>query len=146
MIKNALFAHLRCISEVLTLTVSRCAEDRQDVPATDINDEAYIAEWTAMLAGRVEALRWHDGHRALCDVDAVITQRGDCGFVYDLTRAGAAGEDIRRHVSEVVAILRNEDVDLRARRHPSVWSPLEYGCHLRDMLLVELSQSCCCIS
>jgi hypothetical protein len=57
MIKNALFAHLRCISEVLTLTVSRCAEDRQDVPATDINDEAYIAEWTAMLAGRVEALR-----------------------------------------------------------------------------------------
>jgi AcrR family transcriptional regulator len=27
------------------------------VPATDINDEAYIAEWTAMLAGRVEALR-----------------------------------------------------------------------------------------
>jgi AcrR family transcriptional regulator len=27
------------------------------IPAADIDDEQYIAEWTAMLAGRVEALR-----------------------------------------------------------------------------------------
>jgi len=27
------------------------------VPATDMRDEDFIAEWTAMLAGRVEALR-----------------------------------------------------------------------------------------
>lgn len=27
------------------------------VPATDLQDEHYIAEWTAMLAGRVEAVR-----------------------------------------------------------------------------------------
>lgn len=27
------------------------------VPATDMRDERYIAEWTAMLAGRVDALR-----------------------------------------------------------------------------------------
>jgi AcrR family transcriptional regulator len=27
------------------------------IPAADIHDEQYIAEWTAMLAGRVEALR-----------------------------------------------------------------------------------------
>lgn len=27
------------------------------VPATDLQDEHYIAEWTAMLAGRVQALR-----------------------------------------------------------------------------------------
>jgi len=27
------------------------------VPAMDMHDEAYIAQWTAMLAGRVEALR-----------------------------------------------------------------------------------------
>jgi AcrR family transcriptional regulator len=27
------------------------------VPATDLQDKRYIAEWTAMLAGRVEALR-----------------------------------------------------------------------------------------
>jgi hypothetical protein len=27
------------------------------VPATDMQDEDFVAEWTAMLAGRVEALR-----------------------------------------------------------------------------------------
>jgi hypothetical protein len=36
-----------------------------------------------------------------------------------------------------VAILRDRDIDLRVRRQPAVWSPLEYGCHLRDMLLVQ---------
>ncbi|ORV43985.1 hypothetical protein AWC00_08350 [Mycobacterium conspicuum] len=40
-------------------------------------------------------------------------------------------------VAEVVAILRAGDVDLRSRRRPDAWSPLEYGCHLRDMLLVQ---------
>lgn len=67
----------------------------------------------------------------------MTAQCGDCGFIYDLTQAGAVPEDIRHQVAEVVAILRNDDVDLRARQHPSVWSPLEYGCHLRDMLLVQ---------
>ncbi len=27
------------------------------VPATDLHDEHYVAEWTAMLAGRIEAIR-----------------------------------------------------------------------------------------
>ena len=67
----------------------------------------------------------------------MTTQCGDCGFVYDLAQTGAVPEDIRRQVAEVVAILRSHDVDLRSRRQSSVWSPLEYGCHLRDMLLVQ---------
>jgi hypothetical protein len=46
-------------------------------------------------------------------------------------------EGIRRQVAEVVAILCNDAVDLRSRRRPSVWSGPEYGCHLRDMLLVQ---------
>ena len=74
---------------------------------------------------------------AICDDDNVTSQCGDCSFIYDLTRASAVPEGIRRHVTEIVAILRNDDVDLRSRRRPSVWSPLEYGCHLRDMLLVQ---------
>jgi DinB family protein len=28
-------------------------------------------------------------------------------------------------------------VEPRARRRPETWSPLEYACHLRDMLLVQ---------
>ena len=64
-------------------------------------------------------------------------QCGECGFTYDLAQAVAVPEDIREQIGEVVAILRDPDVDLRSRRQPSVWSPLEYGCHLRDMLLVQ---------
>ncbi len=60
-----------------------------------------------------------------------------CGFVYDLTAAGAAGEAINARVGAAVAILSDGEVDVRSRRQPAVWSPLEYGCHLRDMLLVQ---------
>jgi hypothetical protein len=74
---------------------------------------------------------------AICDGDGVTTQCEGCGFIYDLTQADAVPDGIRRQVAEVVAILRNDDVDLRSRRRPSAWSPLEYGCHLRDMLLVQ---------
>jgi hypothetical protein len=60
----------------------------------------------------------------------------ECCFTYDLRRAPTAGDDIRAAAAEVVALLcSNGDVRLRAR--PDVWSPLEYGCHLRDVLLVQ---------
>ena len=61
----------------------------------------------------------------------------DCGFVYDLGKAGTVERDIRERVAEVVAILRDGEANLRSRRQPGVWSPLEYGCHLRDMLLMQ---------
>lgn len=69
--------------------------------------------------------------------DWVTDQCPDCGFVYDLSQSGTVERDIRERVADVVAILRNRKVDLRSRRQPGVWSPLEYGCHLRDMLLVQ---------
>lgn len=62
---------------------------------------------------------------------------GECGFTYDPAMAVAVAELIGDQVGEAVAILRDPDVDLRSRRQPNVWSPLEYGCHLRDMLLVQ---------
>jgi hypothetical protein len=61
----------------------------------------------------------------------------DCGFVYHLNQSATVEQDIRSQVAEVVAILRAKGADLRIRRQPGVWSPLEYGCHLRDMLLVQ---------
>src|ERR1700751_3252344 len=64
-------------------------------------------------------------------------QCADCGFVYNLDQPGTVGRDLREPVAEVVALLRAGEVDLRSRRRPGVWSPLEYGCHLRDMLLVQ---------
>jgi hypothetical protein len=66
----------------------------------------------------------------------VTDQCVDCGFVYDLSQSGRVACDIRERVADVVAILRDRNVDLRSRRQPGVWSPLEYG-YSRDMLLVQ---------
>jgi hypothetical protein len=60
----------------------------------------------------------------------------ECGFRYDLDNAPAAAADIRRLAGEVAAELRTP-ADLATRRRPELWSPLEYGCHLRDVLLVQ---------
>jgi hypothetical protein len=59
----------------------------------------------------------------------------ECGFEYDLALAQAAGSAIVEGVGELVVILETEDP--RPRRCPQTWSPLEYGCHLRDVLLVQ---------
>jgi hypothetical protein len=62
----------------------------------------------------------------------------ECGFTYDLGEASVAGRMIWEGIADVVAILRRHAVvDLRTRRQASVWSPLEYGCHLRDVLLIQ---------
>lgn len=60
----------------------------------------------------------------------------ECGFSYDLAAAENAAEAIIRGSAEVAALL-NADGDLHSRREPEVWSPLEYGCHVRDVLLVQ---------
>lgn len=61
----------------------------------------------------------------------------ECGFEYDLSKASQAGQSIVEGVAEFAVILRARDVDVAARPQPSTWSPLEYGCHLRDVLLVQ---------
>ncbi len=61
----------------------------------------------------------------------------ECGFTYDLRQAATAGDDICAGAAEVVVLLCNNVVDVRLRARPDVWSPLEYGCHLRDVLLVQ---------
>ena len=60
-----------------------------------------------------------------------------CGFGYDLSKAATAGAAINERVGAAVAVLRDRDVDVRSRQQPEVWSALEYGCHLRDVLLVQ---------
>lgn len=61
----------------------------------------------------------------------------ECGFEYELDSAGSAGDLIVAGVAALAATLNRADVDLRNRRQPQTWSPLEYGCHVRDMLLVQ---------
>jgi hypothetical protein len=67
-----------------------------------------------------------------------VDQCHQCGFEYDLGRAQEAGPAIVAGTAELAALLQIESaLDLRSRWHPDVWSPLEYACHVRDLLLVQ---------
>ena len=61
----------------------------------------------------------------------------DCDFTYDLDQALSAQIRIQQLAAEVARVLQNSDIDLRRRLQPDTWSPLEYGCHIRDVLLVQ---------
>src|SRR5215470_16808227 len=61
----------------------------------------------------------------------------ECGFDYDLAEAPTAGPAITNGVAELADVLGNGAADLRTRRTPGTWSPLEYGCHVRDVLIVQ---------
>jgi S-DNA-T family DNA segregation ATPase FtsK/SpoIIIE len=60
-----------------------------------------------------------------------------CGFTYgELPRdaiASAMGETGR----QLVTLLSTAASPLTERRIPDEWSPLEYACHIRDVLLVQ---------
>ncbi len=61
----------------------------------------------------------------------------ECGFVYDLDQAEKFGPAVVEGSAEFEGLLRRPDARLTMRPEPAVWSPLEYGCHLRDVLLVQ---------
>ncbi|WP_433206941.1 DinB family protein [Dactylosporangium sp. CS-047395] len=60
----------------------------------------------------------------------------ECGFGYDAVAPrdvpGRLGEFAARFTEALAAV-----VDIRARPAPDVWSPLEYTCHVRDVLRVQ---------
>src|SRR5258708_17505737 len=60
-----------------------------------------------------------------------------CGFAYDENTATTAAAAIRAGAAQLTAILADSPAGLPARREPGRWSPLEYACHVRDMLLVQ---------
>jgi uncharacterized protein (DUF1330 family) len=69
---------------------------------------------------------------------AATTERCDeCGFVYDEAQAAQAGATITAVMPELSALLVDASRDVRARPAPTTWSPLEYACHVRDVLLVQ---------
>jgi hypothetical protein len=67
----------------------------------------------------------------------VLESCEECGFVYDLSRSGHAGVEIRALAAEYATLLAREDAALRRRQQPDVWSALEYACHVRDVLLAQ---------
>ena len=61
----------------------------------------------------------------------------ECGFEYDLDGASTAGAAVIDGAAELAGVLGDGGIDLRARPQPKSWSPLEYACHVRDVLLVQ---------
>jgi hypothetical protein len=62
----------------------------------------------------------------------------DCGFSFALADAESVGVVLTERAQGVVSALRTAPpTRVRARQDAATWSPLEYGCHLRDVLLVQ---------
>ncbi|MEU8460476.1 DinB family protein [Streptomyces sp. NPDC029003] len=61
----------------------------------------------------------------------------ECGFTYDLDLAPSVASLAREDAARFAELLRAEPAGLARRPVPGVWSPLEYACHVRDVLLVQ---------
>jgi DinB superfamily len=60
----------------------------------------------------------------------------ECGFVWDTDASAESGAPVTAAIAEITTLLTAGYPGIRSRPHPTTWSPLEYGCHLRDVMLV----------
>lgn len=60
----------------------------------------------------------------------------ECGFDTSTVDLPDVGDMIRSNATEWQRVLARPDV--RARPEPDIWSALEYGCHVRDVLRLYL--------
>ncbi|MGH3562751.1 MAG: DinB family protein [Mycobacterium sp.] len=61
----------------------------------------------------------------------------ECGFEYHEDAAPNAASEIVAGAGALAALVCEPGVDVRTRRSRELWSPLEYACHVRDILLVQ---------
>ena len=61
----------------------------------------------------------------------------ECGFAYDLDTSPEAADAIRAGAGQLAEHVRSAGDDVRSRPAADTWSILEYGCHVRDVLLVQ---------
>ncbi len=58
-----------------------------------------------------------------------------CGFEYGSIATADVPDRLRELGPSFDAVLDGPAAELRTRSAPDVWSPLEYACHVRDVLL-----------
>jgi hypothetical protein len=61
----------------------------------------------------------------------------ECGFTYGVLSRRDVLHQLQSCGDSFVSRLAAPSRDLTVRRRPDVWSPLEYCCHVRDILLVQ---------
>ena len=62
----------------------------------------------------------------------------ECGFDYNSVPTEAIGPWLRSNAQALLDALSAGD--LRARPEPDVWSPLEYTCHVRDVMQIQIGR------
>lgn len=60
-----------------------------------------------------------------------------CGYEYDLAHAVLTGPLIIEAATDLADLLDGGGPKVRTRQASETWSALEYGCHVRDVLLVQ---------
>jgi DNA segregation ATPase FtsK/SpoIIIE, S-DNA-T family len=67
-----------------------------------------------------------------------MTTCGECRFEYESVAPGAIGATIEARSATIAGLLRATPADrLAAHRAAGVWSALEYGAHVRDVVLAQ---------
>lgn len=66
-----------------------------------------------------------------------MTDCDECGFVYDEEQAELAGSAILETAMRLAEMLERHASVAAVRPDRGGWSPLEYGCHVRDVLTVQ---------
>ena len=108
--------------------VEECTESRRFPPDEARSAPGWIQEHPDLYEA---ALAWAKGPDFAHDCDG-------CGFVYDEADAPGAAEAIRAGAAAFAERLRMTDSgDAHRRPAPDVWSMVEYGCHVRDVLSVQ---------
>lgn len=68
----------------------------------------------------------------------MVDRCDECRYVYELDAAEQSGEDIGLGIAELVELMTTTDRQaLTQQTRADLWSPLEYACHVRDVLLVQ---------
>ncbi|MGD9753789.1 MAG: DinB family protein [Acidimicrobiia bacterium] len=62
----------------------------------------------------------------------------DCGFEAATVDPAELGERMRANADQWAGVLDGDEVALRSRPSPQVWSTLEYACHVRDVYELAL--------
>jgi hypothetical protein len=66
------------------------------------------------------------------------TRCPECGYEYDRVDPATLGPQLEQVTARFERGLTTGEADrLRRRVDPDVWSPLEYACHVRDVLLIQ---------
>jgi S-DNA-T family DNA segregation ATPase FtsK/SpoIIIE len=66
-----------------------------------------------------------------------MTVCAECGFTYGAAPRQELAGRLRRAAEAYGVRLSTDAVTLRRRSAPDQWSPLEYSCHVRDVLLMQ---------